>query len=247
MCEYGSHKLTVLNRNTVANSTIKILPNLKDVHQFNCPTGIALAPDGHTMYVTDNHRVLKMTIDGELIHYVGGTVHGNNHLEFNYPQDIVIHPTSSQLYVADTDNKRIQVLNQDLTFSDLFTGNEEKVLVSPSSLAFDSDLNLYIADCGLHCILKVTGNAVIQISMYGKNPGQLNLPMSLAIDSTNLIYVAEQGNQRISIFDTKGTFKHCFGGEGGKIKFDQLKGVVVDSDGYLYVSDFYNNRLLFLS
>ena len=119
-----------------------------------------------------------------------------------------------------------------------FTGSEKKVLVSPSSLAFGSDftdLNLYIADCGLHCILKVIGNAIIQISMYGMNPGQLYLPMSLAIDSTNLIYVAEQENQRISIFDTKGTFKHCFGGEGGKIKFDQPKGVVVDSDGYLYV------------
>ena len=249
VCEYGSHRLTTLNKSTVAISSIKKILQHAEDENFHCPCGIAISADGRHIFVTDQHRLLKLSSSGVLVGLVGSKHKGNDPLQFQYPHGIAIHPVTGQVYVADTDNGRIQVLNQDLTFSHMF-GSEDQALKSPSGLAFDSDLNLYIADCGLHCILKVTGSTVARISFYGADPGQLNRPRSLAIDSNNYIYIAEEGNQRISIFDTKGTFKHCFGGAGGiadSVEFNQPMCVAVDSIGYLYVSDFYNNRLVVLS
>ena len=40
--------------------------------------------------------------------------------------------------------------------------------------------------------------------------GQLFYPSSLTIKN-NLVYVNEWGNHHVSVFDTKGTFLHCFG------------------------------------
>src|SRR4051794_34575100 len=40
----------------------------------------------------------------------------------------------------------------------------------------------------------------------GTDPGQFNVPHSIAIDSKGLIYVADRSNNRIKIFDQAGTF-----------------------------------------
>ena len=245
VCEYGAHHLAILNKSTVATTTIGMIHREDGDDRFNCPTGVCLSSDGY-IFVTDQHRVLKMTMNGQLIKSLGSLHEGDGPLQFRYPRDIVVHPTSGQVYVADTDNGRIQVLNNDLTFSHTF-GNDG-ALIAPFSLAFDSELNLYIADCGGHCIFKVTGDHVTQISSYGKEPGKLDRPSCLVIDTDNLIFVTEEGNDRVSIFNTNGGFKHCFGKKGsGKVEFNQPMAIAVDSAGCLYVSDFYNNRLLVLN
>ena len=60
----------------------------------------------------------------------------------------------------------------------------------------------------------------------------------------NLVYVCEWGNNRVSVFDTKGTYLHCFGkGGSGKGEFDRPFGITGDINGNLYVSDTSNNRL----
>ncbi len=41
----------------------------------------------------------------------------------------------------------------------------------------------------------------------GAEPGQFNIPHSVAVDATGNVYVADMGNQRIQVFDNDGTFK----------------------------------------
>ena len=41
----------------------------------------------------------------------------------------------------------------------------------------------------------------------GSEPGQFNTPHALAIDAQGNVYVADQGNKRIQVFDNAGTFK----------------------------------------
>ena len=48
------------------------------------------------------------------------------------------------------------------------------------------------------------GNWVKQWGEPGNQPGQLNTPHSIAADAKGNIYVADRGNQRIQVFDTKG-------------------------------------------
>ena len=56
------------------------------------------------------------------------------------------------------------------------------------------------------------------------------------------MYVSEWANHRVSVFDTKGSFLHCFGKRGsGEGEFISPYGITTDTFGNLYVSDFGNN------
>ena len=73
------------------------------------------------------------------------------------------------------------------------------------------------------------------------------------------MYVSELGNHRVSIFDTNGTFLHCFG-KGGSgednnnrvLVFDIYihffgegkYGITADTFGNLYVCDTVNNTVV---
>ncbi len=65
-----------------------------------------------------------------------------------------------------------------------------------------------------HCITKLTtkGEYITRFGSFGSAPGRLVGPTSLTINN-GLVYVTECRNHRVSIFDTNGTFLHCFGKE----------------------------------
>ena len=45
------------------------------------------------------------------------------------------------------------------------------------------------------------------MGLAGAEAGQFNAPHSIAIDAQGNVYVADQGNKRIQVFDNGGTFK----------------------------------------
>ena len=217
--------------------------------QFTIPRGVAISRDGHIL-VTDDHRLQKLTFEGDCVKSVGSSKTGNGRLKFNYPTGITVHPTTGQIFIADTDNHRIQVLNKDLTYSHSFgkKGSSPEQFNYPYDVTFDNEGYLYVTDTRNHCIKKFTstGQYISTFSSCGYNPGQIRYPTSIIIDN-NLLYVSEWGNNRISIFDTNGCFIHCFGKSGsGEGEFSNPLGITVDSLGNLYVSDTYNNRLVVL-
>ena len=57
------------------------------------------------------------------------------------------------------------------------------------------------------------------------------------------MYVAEDGNRRVSVFTTNGTFIQHIGqrGKDREGEFDHPYAVVIDALGNLYVGDFRNN------
>ena len=181
---------------------------------------------------------------------VGSSKTGNGPLQFSSPVGITVHPTTGQIFIADSDNHRIQVLNKDLTYSHSFgkRGSSPEQFQFPGDVTFDNEGYLYVVDSLNHCIKKFTstGQYISTFSSEGSNPGQIKYPISIIIDN-NLLYVSEYGNNRISIFDTNGCFIHCFGKRGsGEGEFDSPCGITVDSLGNLYVSDTHNNRLVVL-
>ena len=208
-----------------------------------------MSHDGFIL-VTDRHRLQKLTFEGDCVKSVGSRKSGNGPLQFNDPIGITVHPTTGQIFIADADNHRIQVLNNDLTYSRSFgsNGSSPEQFYYPYDVTFDNEGYLYVADFNNNCIKKFTstGQHISTFSSCGSNPGQISNPISISIDN-NLIYVIEFGNSRISIFDTNGCFIHCFGTYGsGEGKFNRPHGVTVDSLGNLYVSDTFNNRLVVL-
>ena len=247
VAEYSAHRITILSKEGKKVKSFGTEGTKEG--QFTYPRGVAISQDGRIL-VTDNHRLQKLTFEGHCVKSVGSGEKGNGPLQFNTSRGITVHPTTGQIFVADTCNHRIQVLNSDLTYSHSFgkEGSSPEQFNYPCEVTFDNEGYLYVADTNNHCIKKFTstGQYISTFSSRGSNPGQIKQPSSIIIDN-NLLYVSEYGNNRISIFDTNGCFIHCFGKSGsGEGEFNRPFGITVDSLGNLYVSDHSNNRLVVL-
>lgn len=67
---------------------------------------------------------------------------------------------------------------------------------------------------------------------HGQGEGELDRPISIAVDTNDRVYVSEGSNHRISIFVSKGQFVTSFGGRGEKPgEFCSPCGLTRDSSG----------------
>ncbi len=213
--------------------------------EFNCPTGVAVDRDSNILVADfDNDRIQKFSSDGKFIKSVG--TKGNGPLQFNYPIGIAVSQ-EDRIYVYDGANLRVQVLNPDLTFHSSF-GSEGirngQFNCSNDEVAVDSRGNVYIAD--YHCIQVFTGDGQFlrKFGKEGSGDGELSYPVSVTIDSDDMVFVTECGNHRVSVFTSRGQFVRTFGAEGtepGQFKYPH--GITVDRHGLLYVIDRDNSRL----
>jgi tripartite motif-containing protein 2/3/tripartite motif-containing protein 71 len=48
----------------------------------------------------------------------------------------------------------------------------------------------------------------------GHGRGELHYPVGIAIDASDMVYVSESGNHRVSVFTSEGQFVTSFGKEG---------------------------------
>ncbi len=232
VAEYGAHCITTLNMEG------KKVKSFGTKGQFTCPRGVAITNDGHLL-VTDKHRLQKLTTDGVFVKSVGSSESGSGQLQLNTPTGITVHPITGQIFVADTWNNRIQVFNIDLTFSHTITPSGNKRFYYPYDVALDNNGYLYIAEFWNSCITKLTTKGK-NVTRFGST---LYRPTSLTINN-DLVYVTESGNNRVSIFETNGTFLHRFGKKGsGEGEFKGPQGITIDTLSNLYVSETDNNRI----
>ena len=216
--------------------------------KFSAPHGVAITPDKFVL-VSDDHRIHKISMDGYLIASVGEE--GSGPLQFNTPFGIAISPITGQVYIADRDNHRIQVLNPDLTFSHSFgsEGAADGQFQYPRGIAIDGQGLVYVTDRDNHRIQKFSpdGKFVGQFGNKLFSYGKVSKPVGITIDTaaTGLVYVSEYGNNRISVFTSDGLFLKSFGSKGSDIdQFSLPCGLAFDKDGFLYVCDFDNSRLI---
>ncbi|XP_011402998.1 PREDICTED: E3 ubiquitin-protein ligase TRIM71-like [Amphimedon queenslandica] len=216
---------------------------------FSRNNGLDIMEDSSILVAdTDNHRILKISMDGKC-DPVGGS-RGAGELQFQFPTGVTASPINKHIYVADKNNHRVQVLNYDLKFCPGFgksgTGNGE--FNQPVDVAVDKEGNIYVTDSYNHRIQKFThdGNYICQFGSQGSGPGQLNYPAGITVDTTGLVFVSECNNHRVSIFTSDGQYVNHFGGKGqNKDQFDSpYVGITFDKDGRLYVCDNLNNRIV---
>ena len=209
--------------------------------QFRNPEGVAIDGEGNIL-VCDygNHRIQQFSPTGEHLKTVG--TEGKGPLQFICPGGIAVHPHTYKVYVADTYNYRIQVLNSDLTYSSSFgcEGSNNGEFNDPYDISTDSTGNVYVVDRSNHRIqvFSSDGRYLRQFGRRGKGEGELNLPTSIAIDSHNVVYVTEYGSHCVSIFTTDGEFIKAFGIKGsGPVQFNRPYGIGLDKNGTVYVCD----------
>ena len=245
--EWMSNCVTILDRE---GKKVKSLRGKggSSILKLSSPRGIAITPDKFIL-VSDDHRIQKISMDGYLIASVGEK--GSGPLQFKNVSGIAISPITGQVYIVDYNNHRIQVLNPDLTFSCSFgsKGSANGQFRYPTDIAIDSQGLVYVADMNNDCIQKFSpdGKFLDQFGNSMFSYGKVNKPLGITIDTaaTGLVYVSEHGNNRISVFTSDGVFVSRFGSEGSNIdQFNDPSGLTLDKDGFLYVCDFSNYRLV---
>ena len=134
-------------------------------------------------------------------------------------------------------------MNPDLTFSYSFGsyGSAKGQFCFPRFITIDNQGFVYVSDWDNNRIQVFTseGKYISQFGTFGQSP-----PIGLIINN-NLLYVAEEYNHRVSIFTTDGQFVNSFGEKGNKKdQFNGPYGIALDNEGYVYVCDFWNDRLV---
>lgn len=83
-----------------------------------------------------------------------------------------------------------------------------------------------------------------EFGTFGTEPGQMVWPAGIAIDSQQRLYVTDEWNQRLSVFDTEGNVLAEWGEKGsGEGQFDRPSGLALDANEDLLVVDARNHRV----
>ena len=213
------------------------------------PRGVALLSD-NTVLVAAGHCVKKFRMDGTFIASVSSK--GSGKLQFHSPWAVTADERGKKIYVCDTQNHEIQVLNFDLSYHSSFGshGTGPQQFDYPYGIAIDSHQNVFVADFGNHRV-KVFNSEVrfqYQIKQRGAGMEELNYPVSVCIDRDDNVYVLEFHKCCVSIFNSKGDFIKSFGRPGNEAgEFHNPYGIAVDNSGCVYISDLGNHRIQIFS
>ncbi len=169
--------------------------NDNSIDGFNRPTNVGFLPNGNIL-ISDgyvNSRVVELTGDGEYVRHWGRKGTGDG--EFNLVHDVAVD-TRRRIYVADRNNERIQVFDENGKFLDKWTG-----IGSPWGIYFvPKESAIYMCDGKYDRILKLNleGQVLGVLSSWGKAPGKLDYVHSIAVDpADSSIYTVEIKNWRV--------------------------------------------------
>ncbi|CAF3911058.1 unnamed protein product [Adineta steineri] len=173
-----------------------------------------------------------------------------------FPMGIFVD-VNFNLYVADSDNDRIQFFKYGQMDGTTVVGEEASVsfaLRSPTSIVLDANSDLFIVDSyntrivrssstGFRCVIGCTNAG-------GSNSDQLPYPWALAFDSYGNIFVSDYSkNQLLNSPDGNADSSTIVAGTGSSGSTSNMLyrpiGIFVDINFNLYVADSENDRIQF--
>jgi DNA-binding beta-propeller fold protein YncE len=201
-------------------------------------TGVAVNSKGHVFvfsrgnttgpaYAAAAAQLLEFAPDGKFLREIGHHLYAwsfAHTVKVDKDDNIWVTDKGSDMVIKfNPDGRVVMVFGRKQEASD--EGTEPLKHVKPplppidgmfrqvTDVAWDSAGNTYISDGYVNSrIAKVDkdGNWLKSWGEPGDQPGQFNVPHSIAVDAQNNIYVADRGNRRIQVFNTDGKFLRQF-------------------------------------
>lgn len=167
------------------------------------PVGVVFDESQKRIIVADaaESTLRVFDLEGRLVSSIGRP--GAENAEFNRPTYLAIW--KNELYVSDSFNARIQVLDLD-TGAFIRQVGSRGVYVGqlsiPKGIAVDSEGNLYVVESQNDHLLIYdrSGRFLLPISGTGRANGGFYLPAGIWIDTGNRIHVADMFNARVVAF-----------------------------------------------
>ncbi len=227
----------------------------KERGQFRDPTGIAVTDTEVLVSDSRNGRIQVFDHDGNFLRQFSGS----DLATLRRPMNLVVY--KQELYVADYWQDQIFVftLAGELIRTIGQAGSGPGQFNAPGGVAVGENGDLYVADFYNQRVQKLSasGEFIRQWGTTGKVgifAGQLNYPTDVAILSNDTLFVADGYNDRVQVFAADGGFITKWGGPlalniKGSINgwFQTVSSIDIDSDGFIYTADFYNNRVQIFS
>lgn len=254
--------------------------------QLSSPAAVAVDAAGD-IYIADknHHRIVQLINSGVFIPIAGQGIAGFSGDDLPGTVALLASPSGvaldalGNLYIADTGNHRIRKLTGAGIISTVagtgsrgFAGDDGQAaaaqLDTPRGVATDNAGNIYIADTGNHRIRKINtagaistiaGNGAAGFSGDGGSAAaaQLNMPRSVALDLSGVMYIADSGNNRVRVVTPAGQIDTIAGtgaaglsGDGGPAAAAELNlpsGIALDKLGQVLIADTGNNRIRILT
>jgi tripartite motif-containing protein 71 len=219
--------------------------------QFGPIGGLATDAAGNVYVVDSSHnRIEKFSASGTFITAWGslganlGQFHFGSSTTPSQPPGGGIAVTGSYVYVADTDNNRVERFNLEggeaLQWGSL--GNSPGQLHFPRGLAANAG-EVLVADDDNHRF-DPNGNYQASVGSLGAGAGQFDFPYGVALDAAGNAYVADNNNHRIVKLTPALTFAQAWGGLGAAPgQLDYPRALASDPAGDVYVADTANDRI----
>ncbi len=172
------------------------------------PGGIAIDPRRSRLYVADAKESRIAVFDTKTFqfkNYFGapGKPGKAEKGTFAAPTNVAVD-RQGNIYVADTLNYRVQILNPAGEFLRSFgaQGDRPGEFIRPKGIAVDSEGHVYVADAEFNNfqVLSPEGRPLLAVGILGSAPGEFSLIAGLHIDSKDRIYTTEMYIGRIQVF-----------------------------------------------
>ena len=202
-------------------------------HQdMTCPWGIAI--HGDKVYVSDKgaDAVLQFKLgnDIQLVAKVGTL--GSGIGQFDTPYSLAVS-NYGDVYVADSSNHRIEILNSSLQHIRTLT---EELIYRPADVKLTAD-TVYVLCKESPCVrvFSHAGEMLRSVVSMGDQM-QVNRPIYFCIDSYENIIISDPGAHDIKVFSKEGAHIHTIGREGEQAgEFQFPSGLVLTNELYLVV------------
>ena len=213
------------------------LCNAQQVIQCNWPRCVAIHDNGDIYVGSDDGCIYVFDQTGQLKNTIGSKGSGDG--QFSSPSGISIK--RDVLYVADTDNHRVQKLTSSGKFLHKFgqEGSGQGQFNRPLAVTIDANNKLIVFDCGNHRIQIFNENGGWLLTIDGKGSGNHSFqsPQYLALDPQGNIHVAAGGSNPIKVFTKEGVYVRRYGDP------NHPRGIAIDGEGYNLVSECWGNCL----
>jgi predicted membrane-bound mannosyltransferase/DNA-binding beta-propeller fold protein YncE len=202
---------------------------------------------GEDPYTAEMVELMAVSVIGE--------IPGSQLGQFLHPRDVAL-ASDGTIYVADTDNHRIQYLSPEGevlgswgVYGDVNdVPNASDILFNaPWGIDVAPDGDVYVADTWNNRVQHFTaeGEFLGSVAMGGSDLNDAMWgPRDVAVDAQGRVFVADTGNKRILIFDQYLRYLGEFGGGGAGVgRLDEPVGLAIDQEGRVYVADTWNLRV----
>lgn len=163
------------------------------------PRATAISNTTGRIFVVDalHNRISIWNLMGVHQGNFGGT--GSGPGQMLQPHDIAIG--GNYLYVADSDNNRIQKFTLNGQYVTQWSAGGPKALDAPRGIAVAPNGQIFVADATNNRVVQYTANGQF-LSAFADRPGDpgLGFPVGVAVDRYNRVYVADTHGNRVQRF-----------------------------------------------